>query len=337
MFSRIFIEKSVEDLEYTKRIINFFPKTEFKVIDKIEDIWGRVKKPYLQKRETLNLFIGRKEGALVKEAPDAYGIGKEKHFYFIHAYNCIYECQYCYLQGYFNTPDIVLFVNHNEIIKDMQKITDEYPDAWFHAGEYSDSLALSHLTNEWDEYWEFFKKNKQAKLELRTKSVNLKSIIELEPLDNVYISFTLAGFKEGKTYDLRCPSVQARLKAIDKLVQKGFKIGIHLDPIVHSEDIEESYETLLLELSKVLPDSQLGYLSIGVVRFTKDVYKEVENNYPASPILTQNFIKSFDSKVRYSHPMRMWILNKVKDICIKNNFSSEKIYMCMEQEDNNSI
>lgn len=332
MFSKIFIEESVKDLEYTKRILKFFPKIETKQIQKIEDIWGRVKKPYLQKRKTLNLFIGKKEGALVKEAPNAYGIGKEKHFYFIHAYNCIYECQYCYLQGYFNTPDIVLFVNHNDIINDMQKIVDIHPDSWFHAGEYSDSLALSHLTNEWDEYWEFFKKNPLAKLELRTKAVNLKSIIDLEPLKNVYISFTLAGHKEGKIYDLRCPSIKARIKAIEKLVKKGFKIGIHFDPIVHSEDIIESYENLVNELASVLPDDQLGYLSIGVVRFTKDVYKEVEKNYPGSPILTQNFIKSFDNKVRYSHPMRMWILNKVKDICIKNNYSEQKIYLCMEQE-----
>jgi spore photoproduct lyase len=333
MFEKIFIEESVKDLEYTKRILNFFPTIESKVINKTEDVWGRVKKPYLQKRETLNLFIGRKEGALVKETPDAYGMGKEKHYFFIHAYNCIYECQYCYLQGYFNTPDIVLFVNHDEIIRDMQQLVDENPDAWFHAGEYSDSLALSHLTNEWDEYWEFFKKNPKAKLELRTKSVNLKSIINLEPLDNVYVSFTLAGHKEGKTYDLRTPSVKARLSAIKKLVDKGFKIGIHLDPIVHSEDLENNYEILLKELALVLPDKQLGYLSIGVVRFTKDVFKEVEGNYPDSPIMTQNFIKSFDGKVRYSHPMRMWMLNKVKDICIQNNFSSEKIYMCMENED----
>jgi spore photoproduct lyase len=333
MFDKIFIEDSVKDLEYTKRILIFFPKIESKIINKTEDIWGRVKKPYLQKRETLNLFIGKKEGTLVKEAPDAYGMGKEKHYYFIHAYNCIYECQYCYLQGYFNTPDIVLFVNHNDIISDMQKITDSEPDSWFHAGEFSDSLALSHLTNEWDEYWDFFKKNKQAKLELRTKSVNLKSIINLEPLKNIYVSFTLAGNKEGKTYDLRTPSVKARLAAIKKLVDKGFIIGIHFDPIVHSENMEQSYETLLQDLAQILPVKQLGYISIGVVRFTKEVFKEVESNYPGSPILTQNFIKSFDGKVRYSHPMRMWMLNKVKEICIKNKYPSDKIYMCMENED----
>lgn len=334
MFNKIYIEHDVQDLPYTKNIINHFPLVETQYINKVEDIWGRVKKPYLQKRESLNLFIGKKVGELVKETPDAYGIGPEKHYYFIHAYNCIYECQYCYLQGYFNTPDIVLFVNHDDIITEMQAKVDKEikQDPWFHAGEFSDSLALSNITMEWEDYWKFFKKNPRAKLELRTKSVNIKSIIDLEPLENIYVSFTLASNQGGKEFDLKTPSVKARLKTIEKLVLKGFQIGIHLDPIIYSENFLEEYETMIKELVAVLPDSQLGYLSIGVVRFTKDVYKEVENNYQDSPIVKQNYIKSFDGKVRYSHPMRMWMLNKIKEICILNGISANKIYKCMEEE-----
>ena len=160
MFETVFIEKNVEDCEYTKHILSKITFKTIKIINSYEDVWGRVKKPYLQKRETLNLFIANKKGTLVKEAPVAYGIGSEKHYYYIHSFNCIYECQYCYLQGFFNSPDIVLFVNHNEIICEMQKIVDTkgLENSWFHAGEYSDSLNLSHVTNEFKQYFEFFKK-----------------------------------------------------------------------------------------------------------------------------------------------------------------------------------
>ena len=332
MFKRIFVEASVKDLDYTNHITQKFPKIEIEYIDKIENIWGRVKKPYLQKRDNLNLFIGKKVGQLVKEAPDAYGLGHEKHYYFVHAYNCIYECQYCYLQGYFNTPDIVLFVNHDEIIKKMQELVDINPDSWFHAGEYSDSLALSHITNEWPAYWEFFKNNPKAKLELRTKSVNSRLIENFEPFPNIYISFTLAGHSEGKLFDYKCPSVKARLKAIEKLAKKGFKIGIHFDPIIYSDNCFESYGEVITELMSTLPEKQLGYVSIGVVRFTKPVYKEVERNYPESKLLAQDFVKSFDNKVRYNHPMRMWILNKVKQLCIDAGIKEKKVYLCMEED-----
>jgi spore photoproduct lyase len=332
MFDKIFVEKDIRSSKFAQNILESFKNIEVVELDKVEDVWGRVKKPYLQKRETLNLFIGKKMGELVKETPDAYGLGNEKHFYYVHAYNCIYECQYCYLQGYFNTPDIVLFVNHKEILDEMQVKVNKYPDAWFHAGEYSDSLALSHITGELPHYWDFFEKNTEAKLEIRTKSVNIKSIFDLKPLENIYISFTLAGFKEGKEFDLKTPSVKARLRAIKKLVDKGFMIGLHFDPIVYTDTTIESYEEIIAEIASIIPNKQLGYISIGVVRFTKDVYREVENNYSDSPILLQNFTKSFDGKVRYSKPMRMWILNTVKDICLKSNISKEKIYLCMEEE-----
>lgn len=330
MFKKIFVEKSVKESAYTQHIIRKINNTNITYIECIDDIWGRVKKPYLQKRDNLNLFIGEKKGSLVKEAPSAYGIGSEKHYYFVHAFNCIYECQYCYLQGYFNTPDIVLYVNHDEIIKQMQDYIDLNNDCWFHAGEYSDSLALSHITGEWENYWKLFKKNKKAKLELRTKSVNIKAIQDLEPLDNIYISFSLTGKEEGKLYDNKTPSVKARLVAIEKLVSKGFMIGIHLDPVIYTENIFESYTQIIQDITKIIPEYQLGYISIGVVRFTKSVYTEVSQNYPDSKILAQNFTKSFDNKVRYNHPMRMWILNSIKQICIDHQIDEKKIYLCME-------
>ena len=334
MFKNVYIEKHLKDSSKTAAILSKVKYQEIIYIDKTEDVWGRVKKPYLQKRTNLNLFIGEKRGQLVKEAPDAYGHGKEKHYYFIHAYNCIYECQYCYLQGYFHTPDIVIFINHDDITSEIENLIKlpENQDAWFHAGEYSDSLSLTHITGELETYFDFFKKHPKAKLELRTKSVNIRELLKLEPLQNVYVSFTMSSSEGGKAFDYKCPSVKARLTAIEKLVNKGFNIGLHFDPMIFHENFEEGYSQVIKDLGAILPDKQLGYISIGVVRFTKDVYKEVQKNYGDSSLLTQDYIKSFDGKVRYNMPMRMWMMNKVKDLCLEAGYSESKIYLCMEEE-----
>jgi spore photoproduct lyase len=336
MFERIFVEEQVATSGYTQNILNHFPKVPITMIESIDDIWGRVKKPYLQKRDNLNLFIGKKNGELVKPAPAAYGLGSENHYYFVHAYNCIYECQYCYLQGYFNTPDIVLFVNHQEIIARMQEIVDQDPlhNPWFHAGEYSDSLALSHITQEWPLYWEFFAKNPQSRLELRTKSVNIKFLKTLPPQKNITISFSLSSHQAGQLFDNKCPSIKARLRAIEELASLGHRIGIHFDPIIYQNDIFDAYERVIGELVATVNPEQIDYVSVGVVRFTKPVYKEVEKNYPKSALLNQDFEKSFDNKVRYNHPMRMWILNTLKELCITYGIAAQKVYLCMEEDFN---
>lgn len=330
MWNEVYVEEKIKDHPRVKNILKKLNKNPL-LIPAYDDIWGRSKKPYLQKRDTLNLFLARKEGQLLKSAPDAYGSAGEPHYYFIHAYNCIYECQYCYLQGYFNSPDIVLFINHEEILAEMKRTltTHSGQKVWFHAGEFSDSLALTHLTGELELYHEFCKRNPDAIIELRTKSINLKEILKLEPLPNFIVSFSLSPKDMARRVDLKTPSMDSRLKAMEQLKEKGFPVAAHFDPIIFEDRLKENYEELLTKMKHV--NSSLEYLSLGVVRFTKDVYREAEKNYPDSVIHTGPMVKSFDGKVRYHRPMRMWMMNTVKDLATKHGVQKDRIYLCMEE------
>ena len=217
-FDKILIEKKVQTNLYAKNIVNVFPKLPRIIIDSIDDVFGKVKKPYLQKRESLSILIGEKRGELIKVTPKTYGLDNDLHYYYIHSYNCIYECQYCYLQGYFNSPDLVFFVNHQDIIDRMSELCEIHPHKiiWFHGGEYSDSLATSSITGELGLYWDFFSNHPQAILELRTKSSHLKELINFPRLKNVIISFSLSPAKKAREHDLNAPPLETRLSAIKK-------------------------------------------------------------------------------------------------------------------------
>lgn len=331
MWNEIYVEKDILHTPRVQYILERFKKDPI-LLDSYDEIWGRSKKPYLHKRDSLNLFLAKKKGQLVKEAPPAYGKTGEPHYYFIHAYNCIYECQYCYLQGYFQTPDIVLFINHEEIMEEMKRILDLHPGekVWFHAGEFSDSLALSHLTGEVELYHRFCEENPLAQIELRTKAVNVSALEKLLPLSNFFISFSLSPESMAKSIDMKTPGTSARLKAMEKLQEIGFSLAAHFDPIVYQEGLRKNYQGLLEAMKEKGLLSDLRYLSLGVVRFTKDVHREVERNYPDSLIHGTKFIKGFDQKLRYEKPLRNWILNSVKDEAISAGVLEEKIYLCME-------
>ncbi len=339
MFEIIYIENHLQSHPRVLEILKRFPNSEIKKIDKIEDVFGRVKKPYLQKRTNLNLFLGEKKGQLVKLAPPAYGLSGEPHYYFVHAYNCIYECNYCYLQGYFHSPDIVLYLNHEEIGQEIKRLAEENhantPDlkVWFHAGEYSDSLALTHLSGELSHYFKLFKELTFCNLELRTKSVNIRELLNEEPLDNIITSFSLSPEHRIKSNDLKTPPLKARLNAIGELNSKGFPIGIHFDPIIYDDKFIESYEDLADQLLEHIPAEKIRYISLGVVRFTKEVFQKVQRHYPDSDLLAQEFIRSFDNKIRYNRPMRLWILGKIKELLTERGVEPARIYLCMEDTD----
>ncbi|MCY4523645.1 MAG: radical SAM protein [Halobacteriovoraceae bacterium] len=333
MFKRIFVEAEIKNHAHTQKILNKFPSIPVRKIDRIDKIFGQVKKPYLQKRTNLNLFIGKKRGTLVKKAPNAYGVNGDPHYYFIHAYNCPYECQYCYLQGYFHSPDMVFFVNHQDIAEEIKKIAhkEKNKSPWFHAGEFSDSLVFSHVTQELPFYFDLFKSIPWAFLELRTKSANINPLVKLAPVKNIIVSYSLAPETQIKQYDNKTPSLQTRLRAIKKLTDCGHSVGIHLDPIIYQDNLMENYKELLNSLLSVIPQKKIKYISLGVVRFTKGVYRQVEKNYPASALLAQNFTKENDGITRYSKSIRQWIFHLIKDICISAGISQNKIYLCMEE------
>lgn len=332
MFSRILVEEQILSWPRTQFIIDKFSHVPVHVISDIEEVFNQVKKPYLQKRENLQLFLGQKKGSLVKPTPAAYGMTDNPHYYFIHAYNCIYECQYCYLQGYFHSPDIVLFLNYEEIFEEIKKTTEKHPgkEVWFHAGEYSDSLALSHLTKELPMLFETFANLPTARCELRSKSVNVKELLDVAPLANVICTFSLSSQQNLEQFDLKTPPLKTRLLGLKKLRDHGHPIGLHLDPVVFTENFEAEYRELMQEIVKVIPAEEIRYISMGVVRFTKDVFHQVKKNYPESPLLHAEFVKSFDNKVRYSRPMRSWMLSKIKDICLDLGLEQNQLYFCME-------
>lgn len=335
MFERILIEKELVGDTRAEGILERFKHVPVKTIDDASEIFARVKKPYLQKRESLQLYLAKKRGPLVKKAPPAYGQAGDPHYYYIHAYNCIYECTYCYLQGYFHSPDLVMFLNHDEIIAEIEKVILDTPanqHPWFHAGEYSDSLALSHVSGELPLYYELFARYPQARLELRTKSANIREIEKLVPLPNVTVSFSLTPRDHIKTHDLKTPPLKARLEAMKRLAADGHRLGLHFDPIIWTESMVEDYQELLEELAHSISWDQIDYLSLGVVRFTKDVYHQVKRNYPDSPFLKSEFITSFDGKVRYMKAQRAWILGTIKDLAQKAGLADEKIYLCMEND-----
>lgn len=335
MFNKVYVEQNLLDSERVQKILVAIKEPSPIVIENYADWWGRAKKPYLQKREQLNLFLAQKKGQKLKLAPEAYGLAGEPHYYFIHAYNCIYECQYCYLQGYFNTPDLVWFVNHEEILQDMLDVLNANKSServWFHAGEFSDSLALSHLTMELPIYHQFLKMNPKARMELRTKSVNIRELKKLTPLSNLITSFSLSAPEQARSFDLKTPSIELRLQAMSELARQQYPVAAHFDPIVYHPQLMQELDCLIQQMKDQGLLAVLEYISLGVVRFTKDVYREVQKNYPYSALIKQNFIYPKDGKIRYPRVVRERLLLQIKQKLINQGMEPEKIYLCMEEE-----
>ncbi len=331
---RLYVERAAEQWPATNEIRKKLEAVETISIEDYQDLFSRRKTNYLEKRSTRNVFIAVKRGTMVKEAPPAYGYGaSDLHYYYVHAYNCIYECEYCYLQGYFTSPDLVFFVNHTDALAEMEQIANHHRGrkrVWFHAGEFSDSLALSHISGELPYYWKFFEQNPDTWLELRTKSVNLSVLRSLKALPNVVVSFSLATEPQAAMYDRETPSVRQRLMAMQRLRKMGFRLGIHFDPILYAHDFAQQMWAIAGQIRETLGYGAIDYVSLGAVRFARDVYREARQNYPDSQMFARHFIQSADTKMRYIRPLRLQLIETAQAALKKHGCPEKKIYICME-------
>ena len=201
-------------------------------------------KTFACKKRSPPLFSLKKTGHLALPIPETYGIGGKRNFYFSHMLNCLYDCRYCFLQGMYPSAHYVLFVNYENFLSDIEAKTmeDTTQPTWFFSGYDCDSLVLDGISQFVKSFLPFFKTNHNAHLELRTKSVNIKPLLENEPLENVVTAFSFTPEEISSQLEHGVPSVSSRIQAMKKLTDRGWQVGLRIDPLIDCEDFSTRYK-----------------------------------------------------------------------------------------------
>ena len=99
------------------------------------------------------------------------------------------ECTYCYLQEYTNSPGIIFPANIESFFKNFNSY--KRPGMRIGSGEFSDSLMLDNVTEYSILIADFFKDNKDIIFEFKTKSANIKNLLEARHAGNIVVSWSL--------------------------------------------------------------------------------------------------------------------------------------------------
>ncbi len=331
MFERIVVEEEARDHPRVERIIGRFPQASVISTESIESFGAPGCSSASGSATTL--LLGLKRGIKLRPAPRDYGVPGRPHFGLTHQYNCIYACDYCYLDGYFTSRAVVFHVNleaFGESIAQQTSLAPPDRQPWFHTGEYGDSLALAGVFGDVDYFLNLFDGLPRATLELRTKSVRIDPVVQRPALPNVITSFTLMPQAYSRRYERRTPSIPARIEAARRLVEAGYPVAIHLDPLVYEEDFESAYRELMVQVDQRLSTARIAYITVGALRFSKPAFERVRAVHPRSGLWANEFVRSLDGKVRYFRPLRLWMLRKVKQMWQEQGIDPDRIHTCME-------
>ena len=290
MVDVIYVEREIADHPRVASICSRFPRASRVVCERYGEVFNpRGQNFRLQKRRP-GLILARKRSGHVLAAPAGYGLGGVHNFYFSHMLNCVYDCRYCFLQGMYRSAHYVVFVNYedfasaivNTINNTAMSSKNDY--AWFFSGYDGDSLAYEPVTRFVDFVLPLFAGHQNSWLELRTKSTQIRTLVERAPMENVVVAFSFTPPAVSRSLEHKVPSLEKRIEAAAQLQAKGWKIGLRFDPLIYYDDYKGGYRDLLAQVFASVDAQACHSATFGPFRLPQDYYRTLVKLYPDEPL-----------------------------------------------------
>ena len=292
MIETIYIEEKILQHPRVTEIIKRFPQARTITCDRYGEVFNPKAQNFRLQKQKPALILAEKYRHFTMPAPLGYGIGASKNYYFSHMLNCLYDCRYCFLQGMYQSANYVLFVNYEDFQAEIQQRSAESPNESVHffSGYDCDSLALEPVTGFAEHFLPIFKQIPNAWLELRTKSTQVRSLLNTEAFDRCVVAFSLNPDEIATKVEAKAPPLERRLEALCKLQAHGWKIGLRFDPIIYQTGYQQQYQRLFEQVFSKINLDQLHSVSLGVFRLPESYFKKVHKLYPEERL----FISPFD-------------------------------------------
>ena len=326
----IYIESEVKSSFLAKNFQKKFPETPVKIINHYSQYLRSNKFSLAQLKKPL-IFIVKENWDFIKPCPCTKYHLSCGYWILNLGFGCPFDCSYCFLQQYTNSPGIVLPANLDDFFKKFDQFAKTLnKPIRIGTGEFCDSLALDDITEYSKKLIPYFSQ-KKVLFELKTKSTNIANLLEIEPSGNTIISWSLNPSTVIETEEIGAADLKSRFEAARSLRKAGYKLGFHFDPIIHLQNWEALYKDLIGQLYSNLK-APFSWISLGTLRCQRKLKTMAELRFPQSNVFYGELLLGEDKKLRYPHPLRKDIYKKML-AWIREYDKSTPVYLCMEGKD----
>ena len=334
----VWIDRQVVDSPIAANVVRALPGVPVDVIDGPPPLPPPADQAGLMTLAKKHLYLTAQQGRFVRDCPGASSRNAEGRLccgYVVvdTVSNCNYDCTYCYLQSYINTPYLTVYANIERLFEEIEAFLRARPHQLVRmgSGEFSDSLSLDPLTHFSSMLVPFIRQFSNVLFELKTKSDLVEGLLEEDPQERVMVSWSINPQAVVQREEHKTAPLAARLQAARRCLERGYKIGLHFDPLLHFPGWEEVYEPFVEQVFKALDPQDVTTLSMGSLRFAPDLKDVVRERFPKSRLMTAELLPSEDGKMRYFRPIRADMYAKMWG-WIRRYAPDATLYLCMETQ-----
>ncbi|MBN1521309.1 MAG: hypothetical protein JW928_02150, partial [Candidatus Aureabacteria bacterium] len=332
-FNTVYIERSVRGSRVTSDILSRNTYREKKIISsssQMAALWNFEQSIPSQKK---NLLIAENTGAFIKKCVrDKEKINKNEYLLYLFS-GCPMDCQYCYLQDYLDIHIPVVFANRGMFYDQAKVLLSSGEHIILHAGEACDPFAMERISPYLEELIRFFIPWKKSCLEIRSKTIPPSSFYECRGAPHILISQTLSPEEDIRRFEKGTSGIASRIQVLKRVRDTGFSIGLRFDPVIIRSKTLESYAMLFERIFSILPPEDVASVSLGALRFTKDLFRITRLRFPLSGLTASEWSLS-QQKIKYFLPLRVKLYTGLVSLLkkyIKRDFS-RRVSICMDRE-----
>ncbi len=328
----VLVEEGAADYPLTRSILSRLKKAEVVSVKRpAGNDFSNLSRLYSPQT---TLFLAPHRGRFLKACPGTAETYRCCLYQILHlGLGCNIGCSYCVLQGYLNNPFITQFVNLDDAFAELNTELGK-PGVFYRigTGEFTDSLFMDPLTDLAPRLIDYFGTCKNAILELKTKSVAISSLLDYPgEIGETVVSWSLNAPSVTAREEGFAASITERLQAAALCRKRGYRIGLHFDPLLFFPGWEEGYRQTVAEIFKYLKGDDIIWISIGAFRFMPQVKDVLRDNHADCNITAGEFIRGLDGKQRYFSEIRRQ-LYRLLVTEIKKYAPEVFIYFCMEDK-----
>ena len=242
----IYFEKEIENYELGKELLHKYqevPKIEIASHNNIENLRKSENKEFLSLKQNLIIGVRKTHKFIENHKVSDYLVPYTSS-------GCSAACMYCYLVCNYNKCSYLrLFVNREQMLEKIIK-TAEKSDRklTFEIGSNSDLILENTITGNLPWTIENFKNTKNGMLTFPTKFDMVDSILNVDHQGKVITRVSVNPEEIINRIEFGTSRLIARINAINKLKEAGYKIGILIAPVIIVEKWKEKYLELIKQL-----------------------------------------------------------------------------------------
>ena len=223
---------------------------------------------------------------------------------------CTASCLYCYLVCHYNKCSYLrLFVNREQMLSKIIKTADSSTEKelTFEIGSNSDLILENTITGNLPWTIQNFAKSKHGFLTFPTKFDMIDPIIGISGIEKVIVRMSVNPESIINAVEFGTSRLNNRIRAINKLKDAGYKVGILIAPVIFVDNWKNLYSELIQKLADELSEKVKKDLFFEIIFMTYSyVHKAInEEAFPKAVNLYNSELMTMRGRGMYMYKMNL--------------------------------